>query len=191
MSQFLRPSGDVGQSGDWEAEPDDDILYDKIDEAIANDADYAWHNAIAATEYMEVALSDPGGGTPTTTVQAIRWRLDRIGGAKTTNMKCELREGAVIKHSQEVELTDALQALNFPFYTYAVVQTTSWKSPGTCVGVERTGSVTDWADENNAKIQNDTYASVSAPGLGYTYYLRCTNFGFSTNDVPLSLKNFK
>jgi len=112
-ADFLEPDGDVAQSGGWEPEPADGaVLWTTMDEFSPDDTDYAWHNAIAPTEYFEISLSNPSG-TPGVGTQTVYWRLDRIGGAKTTYIKCELRQGAIVKASQTVELTDALQALSF------------------------------------------------------------------------------
>lgn len=61
---------------------------------------------------------------------------------------------------------------------------TEWKSPGTVVNVDRDGK-TDWSDVNNVKLQNDTHASDSIPFGTYNDWLRCTNFGFTTDDIRL------
>jgi len=178
MAQFLRPDGDQAQSGDWEAIPDDGVLWDKMDEAEANDSDYAWHDAIAAAEYFEVTLGNPAA-TPGSGTSTVRWRLKRIGGAKTTNMKCELRQGATAKASQTVELTDAWQALSF---TTDLV--TDWKSPGTTANVD--AGYPDWANPNNCQSSGDSYATCSVPTAAPSLsdWLRCTNFGFGTGDIP-------
>lgn len=116
-------TGDLAQDGGWESIPDNDILWDKLDELSPNDLDYAWHNAVDAGDYFEVALSDPGE-TPADGVSTVRWRLQRIGGSNGTQVKCELRQGAVVKASQEVAISDGLQALNF----------------------ENSAEITDWTD---------------------------------------------
>jgi len=178
VSQFLRPDGDQAQSGDWEAIPDDGVLWDKMDEAEANDADYAWHDAIDVGEYFEVSLSNPSS-TPGSGTQTVRWRIKRIGGNKVPVMKCELRQGATVKASQTVEITDSWQALSFT--TDAV---TGWKSPGTCANVDRDGKEF-WGTPDDAKTQDDATSGVLITSGGdYSDWLRCTNFGFTTADIP-------
>lgn len=59
---------------------------------------------------------------------------------------------------------------------------TDWKSPGTVGEKSLSGSFTDWANENNIKFSNNSYASNNAPGLSYgdyTTYLYASNFGLS------------
>ena len=116
MSQFLRPDGDGSQSGDWEPEPSDTTLWNVIDEAEANDADYAWHDACAGFEYFYVTLSNctpPGPGTGT-----IRWRQKRIDGGKVTTIDAAIFEGEYPRFtSDEKTLTD-----DWVEETYAVTQ---------------------------------------------------------------------
>lgn len=60
---------------------------------------------------------------------------------------------------------------------------TGWKTPGTVVNIDR-GGKTAWANPDNAKASDDAYASQQIPKSDYTDWLRCTNFGFTTGDVP-------
>jgi hypothetical protein len=60
---------------------------------------------------------------------------------------------------------------------------TDWKTPGTCASVDRDGKP-EWSNPDNAKTSNDSYATALPPKNDYTDWLRVTNFGFSTADIP-------
>lgn len=60
---------------------------------------------------------------------------------------------------------------------------TAYKTPGTCANVDRDAAA-EWADVDNAKTSNDNYASVSVLKTEYTDWLRVTNLGFTTTDIP-------
>ncbi|KPJ63742.1 hypothetical protein AMJ44_14065 [candidate division WOR-1 bacterium DG_54_3] len=64
-----------------------------------------------------------------------------------------------------------------------LVGITDWKSPGTCANVDRDGK-SEWLDVDRVKIQDDLYAGDFFPGQEYNDWLRCTNFGFTTDDIP-------
>jgi len=60
---------------------------------------------------------------------------------------------------------------------------TGWKAPGTAATVDRDGKPV-WGSPDNAKTDDDV-AAVSIPALkSYTDWLRLTNFGFTTGDIP-------
>lgn len=61
---------------------------------------------------------------------------------------------------------------------------TNWRSPGT-IDTEAVATGTDWVNPGNAASSNDqdavcTVAKNSKP----SYWLRCSNFGFTTTDIP-------
>lgn len=60
---------------------------------------------------------------------------------------------------------------------------TDWKFPGTCANVDRDGKEA-WSNPDNAKTSNDSRATCTIIGVTYNDWLRCTNFGFTTDDVP-------
>lgn len=60
---------------------------------------------------------------------------------------------------------------------------TAWKSPGTCENVDRDGKV-NWVNPNNAKVSDDSDAVTQPNKTDYSDWLRCTNFGFTTSDIP-------
>lgn len=66
---------------------------------------------------------------------------------------------------------------------------TSWKTCGTAATVDETGDLsTVWVNPTNAQGAADsTAATQSYSGsfpIGVPNYLKCTNFGFTTSDVP-------
>lgn len=105
MSQFLRPNGDVGQSGSWVPEPSDTTLWNVIDETSANDSDYVWHNAVGGGEWFEVSLNNPGA-IPGSGDHIFRIRVGRIDGTKEILVRMSLYQG-------ETEI--CFKATNFPF----------------------------------------------------------------------------
>ena len=61
---------------------------------------------------------------------------------------------------------------------------TGWKNPGTMATVDDAGGVL-WFDPNNAKVSNNSYAiALNIPKNNHSDYLRATNFGFTTGDIP-------
>ena len=60
---------------------------------------------------------------------------------------------------------------------------TDWKAPGTVVNAEIDGKPA-WSNPDNAKVLDDNFATVSPSSEDYSDWLRCTNFGFTTDDLP-------
>jgi len=65
--------------------------------------------------------------------------------------------------------------------------TTNAKSPGT-VASDATKSGTAWTGPSNAVSSNDLYATCGLTGDGNSQYLKCTNFGFTADDIPAGSK---
>ena len=61
---------------------------------------------------------------------------------------------------------------------------TDWKTPGTAANVDRDAKH-PWSNPDNAKTDNDTYADCHVTKDSYGDWLRLTNFGFTTSDVPV------
>lgn len=66
---------------------------------------------------------------------------------------------------------------------------TSWKTCGTAATVDETGDLsTVWANPTNAQGAADSTAATQTYGgtfpFGTPNYLKCTNFGFTSSDVP-------
>ena len=62
---------------------------------------------------------------------------------------------------------------------------TGWKTPGTCAAVYRNEDASGvWQNPDNAKTSNDLYSNAVVNKVTYTHWLRCTNFGFTTSDIP-------
>jgi len=66
---------------------------------------------------------------------------------------------------------------------YKMVNTTDWKSPGTVVNIDRSGGPA-WSNPDNAKISDNNDTIVSIDGVNNSDWLRCTNFGFISSDIP-------
>jgi len=60
---------------------------------------------------------------------------------------------------------------------------TAYKTPGTCASVDR-GDKAGWLDLDNAKVSNNAYAYTPGDKNDYFDWLRVTNFGFTTSDIP-------
>lgn len=61
--------------------------------------------------------------------------------------------------------------------------TTDWKSPGTCANAAR-GSGADWQSPSNAQDSDNNRTICDIAANTYGDWLRCTNFGFTTDDIP-------
>lgn len=61
---------------------------------------------------------------------------------------------------------------------------TAYKTPQTCISFDRDGKVT-WINADNAKASDDARATVTPGGLKYSDWLRCSNFGFTIEDIPI------
>jgi len=60
---------------------------------------------------------------------------------------------------------------------------TNWKGAGTAATVDRDGK-NSWAYVNNVKADDANDTHVTPGKLTYSDWLRLTNFGFSTSDIP-------
>jgi len=60
---------------------------------------------------------------------------------------------------------------------------TDWKSPGTCISVDRDGKPL-WSNPDNVKVSDSNRAICDINDNDYGDWLRCTNFGFTTSDIP-------
>jgi len=60
---------------------------------------------------------------------------------------------------------------------------TGWKAPGTAANVDR-DSEAAWNNPNSAKADDANYADVDIDKADYSDWLRLTNFGFDTGDIP-------
>lgn len=66
---------------------------------------------------------------------------------------------------------------------------TEWKSPSTCANVARDAGNIAWTNPGNAQASDDSRAIADLGAFGavpqdYSQWLRCTNFGFTTDDIP-------
>lgn len=60
---------------------------------------------------------------------------------------------------------------------------TAFKGPGTVSNVDDASGQT-WSNTGNIAVSDNSYASVSVSTGGHSDYLRCSNFGFTTSDIP-------
>lgn len=60
---------------------------------------------------------------------------------------------------------------------------TDWKVTGTGASVDRDGEPS-WVNPTNAQASDNSYAVCTVEKQHYSDWLRCTNFGFSTDDIP-------
>lgn len=60
---------------------------------------------------------------------------------------------------------------------------TAYKTAGTCANVNR-DSLADWANPDNVKVSDNSRAIADVPKISSTDWLRTTNFGFTTSDIP-------
>lgn len=110
MSQFLRPDSDRLNPGGWLPVPANTTLWNVIDEATPNDADYAWIDGGVGT--FGVYLSNPGE-TPGSGDYIMRWRGRRLAGGRTLFLKCQLIEGVNQRADAEYQLTDSWQLFTY------------------------------------------------------------------------------
>lgn len=61
---------------------------------------------------------------------------------------------------------------------------TAYKSPGTAASVDRDGNAA-WSNPDNAKTDNAAYASSDIWQSSYSDWLRLTNYGFTSADIPV------
>jgi hypothetical protein len=61
---------------------------------------------------------------------------------------------------------------------------TGWKSPGTCVSVNRDFGDPSWSNPQFAQSSDDFRAISDVDPNGNSDWLQCTNFGFTTADIP-------
>ena len=61
---------------------------------------------------------------------------------------------------------------------------TGWKSPSTASSQTRSGSADVWATPTNVFTSNNAYAETDLGDDEYSDWLRITNFGFTTGDIP-------
>jgi len=63
------------------------------------------------------------------------------------------------------------------------IKITDWKSPGTCANIDRIGGAA-WSNPDNVKASDNNDAIVAISGVDNSDWLRCTNFGFTSSDIP-------
>lgn len=84
MAQFGRPTSDV-VVGDWATAP----LYEKIDEAVADDGDFIVGSGPNACEVALSPITNPGAGDVT-----LRFRYRKAPGASDGSLVATLLDGA-------------------------------------------------------------------------------------------------
>jgi len=62
-------------------------------------------------------------------------------------------------------------------------EVTDWKFPGTAANVDRDGK-NSWQNPDNAKASDDAWADCDVDKEDYSDWLRLTNFGFTSEDIP-------
>lgn len=60
---------------------------------------------------------------------------------------------------------------------------TAWKSPGTISSQTRTGGSVTWNNPANVSSSDNVYATAALVSNA-SHWLWCTNFGFTTSDIP-------
>lgn len=128
IGEWLVPDGDITVNT-WKREDESTSnLYLSINEADPDDDDYVYHADVSGTEYFEVSLSDPTGGTVGDGDVTIWWRGKLQGGSSVT-MRVQLREGV----STVIAQSDESFSNGYVTYTYTL-------SSG------EKASVTDWTN---------------------------------------------
>ena len=101
MAQFARPSADTNNPGVWieDGTGDNSILFDEIDESVADDADFIRSPAApTAAAYITKlsAVADPGVDTG----HIVRYRYGKnLANGQVVAITVELREGYVSEGS--------------------------------------------------------------------------------------------
>ncbi|MGA1869548.1 MAG: PilC/PilY family type IV pilus protein [bacterium] len=73
----------------------------------------------------------------------------------------------------------------FPYYKLpSNVGITEWKSPGTCADAVRESTNPAWQDPEDAMSEDDQGAECNIDKGSNSDWLRCTNFGFTSDDIP-------
>ena len=69
---------------------------------------------------------------------------------------------------------------------YYTPQATDWKTPAHCTTQTRTGSAVAWTNYSRAETSDNYYAEATVPTSSYTDWLRVDQFGFDSDDFPLT-----
>lgn len=114
MPQYGRPSADTNNPGNWTPTPSTPTtLYDKLDEATADDTDYISSPTAPASAVYVTKLStleDPLSSTG----HIIRWRRQKsASGGAQIDLTVQLRQGYVNEGSQGTLITSQSDA-NIP-----------------------------------------------------------------------------
>lgn len=112
MAQFGRPSADTYNGDGWVEDDGTAVdIFDQIDEAVLDDADYI-KSPVAPTSDVYVTklsnLEDPVSSTGHTV--RVRHQKDAAGGA-TVNLTAELRQGYVSEASQGTLIATVMSAV--------------------------------------------------------------------------------
>lgn len=123
MAQFLRPVSDVS-AGLWTTAP----IWDKLDEAVASDADFVTSNNNTSPDAFEVALSPPSG-TPAAGTVTLRVRRSKSAtGGHALQERIELYQGSTLIN----------------VVAQATPDSTAWAVVTLNIG--NRGAITDWSD---------------------------------------------
>lgn len=91
MPQYARPASDV-TDGTWTTSTGGTVLFDELDEPVADDLTYIKSQANVATDTFRIkldAINDPVGSSG----HIIRYRIARIGASPPYNFRIRLQQG--------------------------------------------------------------------------------------------------
>ena len=112
MAQYMRPTGDKADDGNWESTDGDEaegttIFYSAIDETSADDNDYIQGDSSGGATTIDFELtngiSDPGVTTGHKIVY--RWSLPDESGSSNCNLTVKLMVGSTVHMTQTLDTT--------------------------------------------------------------------------------------
>ena len=112
MVQYMRPTGDKAEDGNWTSTDSDEemgesIFYTAIDETSANDSDYITADGSGGATTIDFELtngiSDPGVTTGHKIVY--RWSLPDESGSSNCNLTAKLMVGSTVHMTQTLDTT--------------------------------------------------------------------------------------
>ena len=129
MVQYMRPTGDKADDGNWTSTDQDEemmenIFFSAIDETSADDNDYITADgsggATTADLYLTDGITDPGVTTGHKIVY--RWSLPDESGSSNCNLTVKLMVGSTVHMTQTLDTTGG--GASYTTTTYAPTNTT-------------------------------------------------------------------
>ena len=170
MVQYMRPTGDKAEDGNWTSTDEGDegeaIFYTAIDETSASDSDYITADGSGGATTIDFELtngiSDPGVTTGHKIVY--RWSLPDESGSSNCNLTAKLMVGSTVHMTQTLDTTGG--SASWTTTTYAPTNLSS--ALGSATAYNNAFLRFTFEDDDAMETLNISWAYVEVPDAAAT-----------------------